>query len=249
MTGFFGKLPSRGDFISRHLPKSFLEPWDTWLQAAIAHSRSQLGDSWRENYCTSPIWRFALSAGLCGSSACAGILMPSVDRVGRYYPLIITTPLTPDRSLLTLPICNEAWFQQAERLALDALDSNQLDLDEFSGYLAALEPLPLADFATRQPATGNAWYCPLPEPLNLFQASPVLASYLLEKGFLQPSLWWTEGSEQIARCLLICEGMPPVAGFTAFLAGHWQQWGWNEQSLAGIARRSDGAAPAEEESL
>jgi len=40
--GFFGKLPSRGDFVSRYLPKSFLEPWDNWLQTAIAQSRQQL---------------------------------------------------------------------------------------------------------------------------------------------------------------------------------------------------------------
>ena len=83
ITGFFGKLPGRGDFIGRHLPKSFLDPWDTWLQQAIAQSHIQLGGLWRECYCTSPIWRFALSPGLCGPAVYTGILMPSVDRVGR----------------------------------------------------------------------------------------------------------------------------------------------------------------------
>ncbi len=246
-TGFFGKLPGRGDFIGRHLPKSFLEPWDAWLQAAVAHSRGQLGESWRESYCTSPIWRFALGAGLCGPSACAGILMPSVDRVGRYYPLIIAAPLVPNSLLLTLPVCAEAWFQQAECLALDALDRNELELDEFSGQVMALDGPSPTDFATMKEPVGDAWYCPLPEPIGLLQASPMLAGRLLEKGFPQPSLWWTEGSEHIARCLLICAGMPPIAGFAALLAGDWRQYGWNEQSLVGVDDGSDKSIAAEEE--
>jgi len=173
--------------------------------------------------------------------------MPSVDRVGRYYPLVITAPLASDRCLLALPTYNEAWFQQAERLALDALDRNELDLNEFSEHVVALEVPSPADFAMTSGIAGNAWYCPFPEPLNLLQASPMLASYLLEKGFPQSSLWWTEGSEHIARCLLICDGMPPVAGFAALLAGDWQQRGWSEPSLVDIAHRSAGSATAEEE--
>jgi type VI secretion system protein ImpM len=246
-TGFFGKLPSRGDFISRHLPKSFLEPWDAWLQAAIAQSRSQLGLSWREYYCTSPIWRFTLGAGVCGPTACAGILMPSVDRVGRYYPLALIAPLVLNASLLTLPTAGAAWFQQAERLALDALDRDVLDLDDFSQQVAILNTPPAAGVAKASAATGDAWYCSLFESLDQSQISPVLANYLLEKAFPQPSLWWTEGSQQITRCLLICNGMPPVAGFVALLAGNWQHWGWNEPSLVGIADLSGEPAAAEED--
>lgn len=247
MTGFFGKLPSRGDFIGRHLPKSFLEPWDAWLQAAIAHSHGQLGESWREYYCTSPIWRFTLGAGLCGPTACAGILMPSVDRVGRYYPLAIIAPLALNGLLLTLPTAGAAWFQQAERLALDALDRDDLDLDDFSQQVTTLDAPPVANFVTAGTVTGNAWYCSPLESLDESQISPVLASYLLKKAFPQPSLWWTEGSEQIARCLLICDGMPPVTGFVALLAGNWRHWGWNEQSLVGIADLPGESATAEED--
>ena len=233
LAGFFGKLPSRGDFISRSLPKTFVIPWDAWLQTAIAHSRTQLGeDTWRDYYCTSPIWRFALSAGLCGASAYAGILMPSMDRVGRYYPLAIAAPLTVDESLLALPMVGEAWFQEAERLALAALECDALDLDAFSQQVAALGAPGLSPVGT---PPGSAWYCPLPLSLNLSDAAPALAGHLLRRAFPQPSLWWTEGSEWIARCLLICAGLPPATGFTALLNGDWQRSGWNEPSFAGIA--------------
>jgi type VI secretion system protein ImpM len=247
LAGFFGKLPGRGDFISRHLGKAFVTRWDAWLQAAIAHSRAQLGEeTWRQYYCTSPIWRFALGSGLCGADAYAGILMPSMDRVGRYYPLAITVPLAPDRPLLALPIASEAWFQAAERLALAALERDELDLNAFSQQVGALGA-PLAPDAPAVRATnGNAWYCPLPAPLDLTRAAPALANHLLRRAFPQPSLWWTEGSEWIARCLLICDGLPPIDGFTALLRGDWQRSGWNEQSFADLTGLSGGPAAAEE---
>lgn len=247
LTGFFGKLPGRGDFIGRHLPKTFLQPWDAWLQAAIARSRSQLGESWREWYCTSPIWRFALGSGLCGPEAYTGILMPSVDRVGRYYPLAIAAALAPDWPLLTLPIAGATWFWQAEQIALAGLDHNELDLEDFSRHVEALGAPPAADFTGDDGMDGNAWYCPLPEPGEMAGVSPALASHLLRRAFPQTSLWWTEGSDCIARCLLICDGLPPVDGFAALLAGDWRQRGWNEKSLAGIDLHSDEPSAAEED--
>ena len=247
LSGFFGKLPSRGDFIGRQLPKTFVAPWDAWLQAAIAHSRAQMGEElWREYYCTSPIWRFALGPGLCGADAYAGIMMPSMDRVGRYYPLTIAAPLAPDHPLLALSSAGEFWFQQAEQLALAALERDELDLDAFSQQVAALGAPLLSNLSTANATHGNAWYCPLPESLDFFGAAPALANHLLRRAFPQPSLWWTEGSEWIARCLLICAGLPPATGFAALLQGDWQQSGWNEQSFAGVASLAGGSATAEE---
>lgn len=245
--GFYGKLPSRGDFIGRALPTAFLQPWERWLQAAIARSHDQLGDAWREHYCTSPIWRFALGAGLCGPFSQAGILMPSMDRVGRYYPLVIAAPVAADGLLLALPTTADGWFQQAEQIALAGLDLDHLDLDAFSHNVAALGLPPGLDAATHEVATGKAWHCALPDASESLQAMPALAAQLLRRAFPQPSLWWTEGSDRIARCLLICDGLPPVDGFAALLSGNWPQWGWNEPSLAGIVLHSDEPPAAEED--
>ena len=247
-TGFFGKLPGRGDFISRHLPRSFLDPWDDWLQAAIAASRSQLAESWRDYYCTSPIWRFALGPGLCGPAAYAGILMPSMDRIGRYYPLVIAAPLDSDWPLLTLPFTADSWFRQAEQLALAGLDNDELDLDDFSRRVETLGPLPTTGFAAGDAAaTSRAWCCPLPDVLDWSQTLPALAPHLLAQGFAQPSLWWTEGSEWVVRCLLLCEGLPPIEGFAALLAGDWRQRGWSEKPLARIDGDSGASSAAGED--
>ena len=52
----------------------------------MAASRAALGDRWLDVYLTSPAWRFASAAGACGPAPVIGLMVPSVDRVGRYFP-------------------------------------------------------------------------------------------------------------------------------------------------------------------
>jgi len=229
--GFYGKLPARGDFVSRNLSPAFLTPWNNWLQAAITCSRQQLGQDWLNCYLTSPLWRFALSPGVCGPEVHAGVLMPSVDRVGRYYPLVIAAPLPNHLNLLELTW--EDWFERAEQVALTGLDEH-LDVEDFVGRVQALE-LPTTsiflDGTVIAEASGMAWYCLLDNLTALKQVGNGLAGYLLAERFPHYSLWWSHGSEQISPCLLICQALPPPDGFAALLAGNWKQWGWNERPL------------------
>ena len=91
--GFFGKLPARGDFVGRRLDQAFRTAFDEWLQKSIATSKRQLGTAWLPAYLNAPIWRFVLGPNLCGSMPTLGVMMPSVDRVGRYFPLVIAAQL------------------------------------------------------------------------------------------------------------------------------------------------------------
>ncbi len=246
IAGFFGKLPSRGDFIGRHLPKSFLDPWDAWLQDALTQSRLQLASLWREYYCTSPIWRFVLGPGLCSATVYAGILMPSVDRVGRYYPLVIAIPLPAEWPLFLLPSTGKAWFEQAEQLALAGLDLNRLDLDDFSRQVSGLGTPTTPSPATSGPSSHQAWHCPTPVIEDIAWIAPTLSGHLLDWRFPPISLWWTEGSERISQCLLVCNGLPPASRFSGLLSGEWQESGWTEKKLTSIIRCSE--APTTEES-
>jgi type VI secretion system protein ImpM len=83
--GWYGKIPGTGDFIARRVPASFSEPWDRWLQDAIEGSQQRLGAGWRDAFLSMPAWRFALGPGVLGASAWAGLMVPSVDAVGRYF--------------------------------------------------------------------------------------------------------------------------------------------------------------------
>src|SRR5262249_24352911 len=111
--GFHGKLVAKGDFVTRPLPGSFLDPWDAWLQDVGGGSRQRMGEAWLDAYLTSPIWRFVLSAGLCGNAPAAGVLMPSVDRVGRYFPLSLAAILPEGAEPVELSVSAGGWVSGA----------------------------------------------------------------------------------------------------------------------------------------
>lgn len=119
--GFLGKLPARGDFVARGLPRGFAEPWDAWLAEAITGSRAILGEAWLPAWMEAPIWRFALPAGQCGPDAAAGVILPSVDRAGRHWPLTLAA-VFPGLSLAPDP--DPEWIAALEEAGLEAVLSD-----------------------------------------------------------------------------------------------------------------------------
>jgi type VI secretion system protein ImpM len=229
--GFYGKIPSLGDFVSRRLPRSFVAPWETWLQEVIAGSREHLGDIWLEHYLTSPLWRFTLSPGICGEHAWAGILMPSVDRVGRYYPFTLAGRLDPACNLFRFMEREVAWYARLEELALSCLEDD-FRMEALELQLMGAEtpsPRPAA-----QPVSGqakplvNAWHAPLDTPTSLGSFYPNFLPHLMKKLLFAYSLWWSEGSQDIAPSLLLCQGLPQVRGVSGLIDGAWSQHGWEE---------------------
>ena len=95
--GWYGKLPCLGDFASRRLGGDFVEPWDRWLAEQLARWRQLEPERWLAGYLAGPSWRWLLMPGALapGSAALAGVLMPSVDKVGRYFPFTALVPLAP----------------------------------------------------------------------------------------------------------------------------------------------------------
>lgn len=223
--GYYGKVPTRGDFVQRRLPRSFLDPWDGWLQRAIAVSRDQLAEAWLDAYLTSPIWRFALTAGVCGGHAAAGVLMPSVDSVGRYYPMTIATLQPAPHNPFGVAARADAWFAGAEDAALSCLEKGfrlegldkrleALGAAPDGGDLQPAHPLP------ETPAGGLGWCLGQGAPDRLCQRLyPGILDDLLRARFRTYSLWWTTGSEQIAPSLRVYEGLPYEGDFAAFLRG------------------------------
>jgi type VI secretion system protein ImpM len=224
--GFYGKLPGLGDFVSRRLPRHFIDPWDQWLQDAVATSKQQLGDVWLDYYLNSPLWRFAICPGVCGPDAWAGVIMPSVDRVGRYFPLTIAQVIPPQTNLLQLTNTHD-WFERAEDLVLGALDEQGFSLDRFDasvGALGEIECTPAATQVERQ--SRQAWQIGIPSVESMSGAYPVLLQHLLSQAFSGYSLWWTQGSQHQAPCGLLCQGLPPIQGYVSMLGAAWEAPVW-----------------------
>lgn len=135
--GLFGKLPARGDFVRAGLPGDFVAAWDDWLQDVLAASRAQLGAAWLPAFLKAPVWRFLLPPGRCGAGGVLGVLLPSVDRVGRYFPLTLAAVMPPAEAAPD----DAAWLDAAVAAGLAALERDAAP-DE---VLHLLPPPPAGD--------------------------------------------------------------------------------------------------------
>ncbi|PZW66907.1 MULTISPECIES: type VI secretion system-associated protein TagF [unclassified Pseudomonas] len=208
--GFYGKLAVRGDFIHRGLSPAFIEAWDTWLAAGLAASRQTLGEAWLDAYLVSPLWRFAVAPGLLGTEPVCGVMMPSVDRVGRYFPLTIALPLPADADLGQLVSGADDWFERAEGLLLSTLEEGA-DAEAFEHGVEALgSPLLATLSGPRWDASGAAIW-PVDNPQGRGLA-------LMQQAWNGASLWWGNGSERVAPGLVRFAGLPPAEAFSRLLS-------------------------------
>jgi type VI secretion system protein ImpM len=197
LVGFFGKLPSHGDFVGRRLPPEVKDCFDRWLQAGLVRSKEDLGDEWLPVWLSSPIWRFVVAAGVCGEQAWAGVMMPSHDRVGRCFPLLLMAGIDGTPSLRDCITVHDAWFERLEELALSTLEE-RFDLLAFEAALNGIAGLSneRAGSEFSEFRDGN-------------------------------SAWWSTGSPKIGPCLATHAGLPSGAAFTALLDGGWKERGWD----------------------
>ncbi len=140
LPGWFGKLPGMGDFAHRRLPEPFRSTWDLWLQRGLSRLRDRHAD-WTDRYLEAPIWCFALGPQVVGESAWIGVLMPSVDGVGRYFPFTLAVAL--DGAVAADSLQGEAlgqalqWWARGTQAALEGLEGD-LDAVRFDAALQRL---------------------------------------------------------------------------------------------------------------
>jgi type VI secretion system protein ImpM len=220
--GFFGKLPSHGDFVGRRLPPEVRDCFDSWLQAALLRSKADLGETWLPAWMNSPLWRFVVGEGVCGAQAWTGVMMPSHDRVGRCFPLLLAAPVDGTPSLRQCLTLHAGWFARLEHLALSSLE------DGF--VLESLDVVLLATAGAPQPVR------PAATDGTLAQAgSPQMVEFagsgsfaLAEEILRGRSAWWADASAHGSPCLAVSAGLPPPDMFAPFLDGRWNARGWRQ---------------------
>jgi type VI secretion system protein ImpM len=232
--GLYGKLPNYGDFVHRNLPAKFIDTWDSWLQQFVSGSQEQMGEQWLDVYLTSPIWRFVLSAGIVDENHWAGIVLPSVDQVGRYYPFSIAIPLPATVNPFEFISANSYWFEKIENLALRALDG-QLTLDELIAMTEHQKSmLPMGYRKTGHQLQQNSsqqidFQYAEELPSNVYAH---LLDSLLTSNMGAYSVWSTSGSENVAPCLVNTKGLPSSSQIPAMMDGNWAHWGWPQPYIA-----------------
>ena len=220
MSGFgaFGKIPALGDFFQLDPPPGFVGPWDRWLQEGLLASRAILAERWQNCFLSAPIWRFTLAAGLAGPQAVQGVLMASVDRSGRQFPLTLVGSLhgasPPD--VLAAHWAAEQSFSDLEAIALEALEDSMTQ----AGLAQRLRTIAGVDTPHALPVTRFVSAVALRGKHDLAGA---LAARLAGGGYPRPSIWTAMLRED--ELLYVQDGLPSPARMADFYdsdAALWQ---------------------------
>jgi type VI secretion system protein ImpM len=242
-TGLYGKIASQGDFINRRIPTAFVQVWDDWLQRCHAHCKEALGNDWERFYQSAPVWWFLLASGTCGESAWAGLVQPSVDRVGRFFPLTVTAELPPDVETLSTLAASREWFGLIEQAA-EAAFHPDVSLEVLDARLLAI-PFPAAALRREEGAEET-----LPIAAREITAVRIAASapidFVLLKAWIREQqidvgsghCVWLSLAPLGGECtLLITKGLPDPGRFLALMDGRWQANGWETQRFGSPAAR------------
>ncbi|WP_029871462.1 type VI secretion system-associated protein TagF [Rhizobium leguminosarum] len=161
--GFFGKLPSHGDFVSTGLSRHLQAALDAWLQSGLQAAQRELSEDWERRFRMMPAWRFIVERGLWGPATIAGVLLPSLDRVGRSFPLVIAAQLHGFTEHPRQLYLDDTWFTAAEAIA-ESSAKRDFDINHFTANLKRLRSLRPADLAEneilrdRASSRGTIWW-------------------------------------------------------------------------------------------
>jgi type VI secretion system protein ImpM len=188
--GCFGKVPGRGDFVARRVPVVLQSAWETWLAGLVVAAREDLAAAWPDDWLTAPLWHFALGRVLAPPSGAAGVLVASVDRVGRCYPFTLIGLTAAGR---TPP--NE-WAGNAEALTLRALEDD-FDPEVMDAALLSLGPPPA--FSAPGQQSGR-------------RALALDGDWPADPGWRSPgadqSVWFCRGSARMQAIQVCCASLP-----------------------------------------
>jgi type VI secretion system protein ImpM len=220
--GWFGKIASLGDFSARRLPQDFLARCDDWLSRGVQTSRQQLGEQWLNVYLSAPVWRFAWSPGIAGPTWWMGVLMPSVDSVGRYFPLIIAqaSTLAPDSGQDQTAL--QRWMDHVAQAAMSTLQPGS-SIDAFEMQLMAApawQASPPVGGPSLRRLVGRDRYQGPPHG-SLGHWLEGVATQNLHQQAQGQSLWWLPDSGHGSGSLSMGPGLPGADHFIDLLQGSW----------------------------
>jgi type VI secretion system protein ImpM len=223
--GLFGKLPGKRDFIALGAPSAFLSVYEPWLQGGLTASRLELGAGWQDAFLHAPIWRFWLGSAFCGQTV-AGAFMPSVDGIGRYFPLTVFA-IAETGAAIPPPELDpqDAWFARAEDLLLHALEP-EASYEAVAQALAEL-PLPNDDLKAPPPDMVRLSDGTIVSALDSATFPARLSALRVEdhtRSYGHASYFWTVGGSDFEPLALVGQALPSPYLFTGLLTGRFDSF-------------------------
>jgi type VI secretion system protein ImpM len=221
----FGKLCAKRDFIAVFAPRDFLAVWEPWMQGSVSASRESLGRDWQAAFLAAPIWRFWLGAEICGATV-LGAFMPSLDGMGRYYPLTLFAYADAGVAIPPPDIdAQDAWFADAEDFLLSTLDKNTA-YETFTDALDRLAPPGHAPLDPVPAGLSRIMNGALAAPLGDGTFADLFASLRAANHastYAAASFWWTLGGDDFLPTGFCCRRMPDPALQAGMLTGRFME--------------------------
>jgi type VI secretion system protein ImpM len=192
--GLYGKHPARGDFIDSGIAHNLLHPLERWLDAVLPSVRASLGPGWEQVWDQGPPARPAISFWLgeaIWGEVVAGVMVPSRDRVGRRFPLLILA-YGPAETALPAPVIDSCqdWYAAMAAGLHQALE--ETDFQSPADLIAGL-PKPLPDKA-HDPAPTEFWAVRPGVDVAALLADITQTDH--RRALTGRSYWWRAGYEQ-----------------------------------------------------
>lgn len=218
--GLYGKLPAHGDFVERNLARGFIDVWDDWLQRALANSQDSAGDNWLDFYLTAPVWHFALGHGVIDANAWVGIVLPSVDSVGRYFPFTLVQKAGSQTDPFTLMAQEHRRFNQLADLVIDALQNGH-SIDRLKESVDALPSMPLVCDPTTRYIEESGLILSQSHDEDPKSSMATLTYAQARMALPSASLWFSRGSEGNRSTCFTAPGLPPASLYWAMISNNW----------------------------
>ncbi|MDH5857397.1 type VI secretion system-associated protein TagF [Lampropedia aestuarii] len=218
--GWLGKLPAVGDFASRGLEPHLQSTIHQWISQGMRALSVRDPDEWQHAYLVTPVWHFVINAGVWHPHALQGCLAPSLDKVGRYSPLLMLRSFEHQSLSEVLPPADD-WSYRVDarlrqvigqRLPVEQVAEgvhepfSQRQLQQQAQSAAGiLNALGITEDSASRPS-GKRWFS-WPDLSHLF-ASRQHRSY-----------WWAEPSPKQPPRQIIHSGQPDEELFVLLMGG------------------------------
>lgn len=199
----YGKHPAKGDFLEYGIPVALRGQLESWLDAVLAEARHSLADGWEKVWATRRPLRFWLGAAIWGEPVC-GVMVPSVDRVGRRFPLVIFATGAEAAAQPCPAVAPEQdWY---EALEAHLLRMQQVQTLGEPAALVATAPRLMAAVGNDE-LTADFWAVRQGQDLAGLWTDVALADH--SRASLTRSYWWSLG-EPVAEDSALPE-IPPAS--------------------------------------
>lgn len=168
----YGKLPAHADYILINLTSTIEVQLHEWISSTLFDTQAVFEhEDWLKAYLTISPLCFLLNINQRNKHSLFGVMVPSVDRVGRYFPLLAGVYLenqdeskSIDRSLLT-SIANVIVEEQVKAMhdyhSVETLHDNIINLKELQSldkYCLTASTCSSLTSVVKDPIVSSCWW-------------------------------------------------------------------------------------------